>query len=442
MIIVSINISFTMRPKKKWFSKPQLNFDQAVRTLEELKAEHGYLMDVQNDYIRIEFCPEGYFWIHKDTENGQLSGECQTNVAGAGFHAACVKLLEALAEKEKLELKVEDETEYFEHHDFDRMREEHFYPWLKSILNLICEKYAGTDFRICWPMDFYSPQTVEKTVVMPIRRFSVNEIKLFYNGKIRDFAREFFVWNEQERDAYFYRNSALNLMSTKCYFMPSSRSEEDRKINDSCIGLLEKGLSMRRNLAIPRNDYLELCRLAEREPADTSLAYEMEHECEIGYRKQVVHHPVGQFTLPVPGKYLEEYDADTHTMLYYDGEEDNWHNIRVTSYSYTQDANLEFFSTLFQNEDVEEVLDFSVGDGKCRLALYKPVTGEGGEEDIYYEMTGQMLLGNQMLLVSVTYQNEDEKDEIVKWYQEISGKEKTEPKEQVMEYHAQDGDDR
>ena len=46
--------------------------------------------------------------------------------AGAGFHAAAVRFLDELGQKRLNELLVDDETEYYNHRDFERMKREHF----------------------------------------------------------------------------------------------------------------------------------------------------------------------------------------------------------------------------------------------------------------------------------------------------------------------------
>lgn len=433
-MVMSIGFSFTMEPKRKFFQKPNIQYDKLIEVMKGISKEKECVLDIQNDYIKIEYCPEGYFWVCYDKDKNQLSGDCQTNVAGPGFHVAAIDYLEVLSKKENFKLDVEDETGYFQHRDFDRMREEHFYPWLKSILELICDKYTSSDFRICWPTDAFAPRSIDKTVVMPIRRFSINEIKLFRNGKISDFAKEFFCWNHRERDAYFYRNCGLVLMNTRCFFMPSIRSSQDETINKMCIQLLEQGLSMMKSIPFPREDYETLCKLDGRKPMDISASANLEHACEIGYRKQDISVLIGQFSITIPGSYLEEYNVENHTMLYYDGEEVNWHNIRITSYSFEGDQEAAFTEKLFVKREVEQIMEFPVGEGTCRLALFKPVSDEEESGIVYYHMAGQLLLGSQLLLISYTYGRKEEKDTIINWYQRICGKSGKKSQERLLSY--------
>ena len=66
------------------------------------------------------------------------------------------------------------------------------------------------------------------------------------------FARDFFIWNEIEKDAVYYRNCALVLLNQSCFFMPSSRCETDKKVNDRIIECLEKALAM--DSSLPRSE--------------------------------------------------------------------------------------------------------------------------------------------------------------------------------------------
>ena len=114
---------------------------QAVRSLAE---SGGQTVQEDNDHIWISFCPMGGISMTWEHENGLLgqwviSGECYSTPCGPGFHKAAVEFVDALGKSVLKGLTVSDETDYYSHRDFQRMKEEHFHPWLKMLVNLCRE---------------------------------------------------------------------------------------------------------------------------------------------------------------------------------------------------------------------------------------------------------------------------------------------------------------
>lgn len=85
-------------------------------------------------------------WERESGLRGQwlITGNCCSTPAGAGFHAAAIRFLDELGQKRLSELLVDDETEYYNHRDFERMKREHFYPWLNALKRHCAEREAGT----------------------------------------------------------------------------------------------------------------------------------------------------------------------------------------------------------------------------------------------------------------------------------------------------------
>lgn len=417
---MSIHISFTLKPRKRLFKTTVLDFDAVVAELKNLGKDEQIRIEEKSHDIKVTLCAQGFFWITYKMEKNELTGDIQTNVAGPGFHAASIDFLEKLSAKLRLKLKVEDDTGYVKHKDFERMRREHFYPWLNHIMGLLCGQFNKTDFKICWDEDSYSPTVIPGTVITPIRRFTLEEVRQFMELGADLFAKEFFVWNEKKRDALFYRNSAIAEMNIRCHFMPSDRSIWDGIENAVCIDLLEKALSYDSKLPFPKSEYLLLCKLQDQTPMDLNGVPELRHDCEIGYRRQEVLHQVGFFTYSVYGCCLEKYDREKNSKLYYDDAVGHWHNIRIASFQFN-DKKAEFSKDMFSSPNIEEIQDFRVSEGICKLAVYKPVPMEKSPEGYYYEMSAQMILENQLLLVTQTYCRKEEKEKILDWFRRIEG---------------------
>lgn len=305
---------------------------QMIRMLGE---EKRYEVRQEEDCMRVGFCRLGdVFFQFSSGLDGEIPaqmvyGECTSSLAGAGFHAAAVHFVEELARETDLEFILDDETGYGDDHDFERMREEHFYGWLKNLVAVCREREEkwpdAVSFGLCWDLDQYTPEEIPGTVFTPFGRFSVQKMLGWVeNEGIEPFAKEFFIWNEPGRDAGYYRNTALSLMWEECCFMPGSRSEWDKRMNDRIIDDLEKALLLDRGLPFPTEEYILLCRLNGREPEAVADVPVYEPDYPIGYKRGNVRDKIGTMTFVVPGSYLYEYDEDSNSHLWYDGLEEDW----------------------------------------------------------------------------------------------------------------------
>ncbi|WNY25505.1 hypothetical protein [Methanolapillus millepedarum] len=351
-----------------------------------------------DDAVFIHFCKAGdiVFWY----EDGILRGDCQTNAAGPGFHAAAVDFLDVFMVKSKLDVLVDDETDYYSHRDFEKMRREHFYNWLDNLVQAVYEQFQGAEVGnvfICWGPEQYEPIDIPNTVVTPVGRFSMKNL-LIRAKEIDTFAGDFFIWNSREKDARFYRNSALSMLWEDCFFMPSRRSPPDKKVNQDILWHLEKAMKMDSSLPFPVAEYLEICNLAGSKPKSVANLAAYESEFPVGYRKSDVHWRLGNLLLPFPGYFLYSKDRDGRDHVYHDNLEKNWYTYRMTAL-FGPEPQLDFDDDLFEGS-AEPPETFPVKDGICR-ASYSGKVKENGEE--YCQIVAEILSGNQVTLITVYF---------------------------------------
>lgn len=228
--------------------------------------------------------------------------------------------LERLAKKEKLKLRLEDRTGYYIKRDFLAMRQKYFYQWFSDLMKLVSGWSGDGEYMFCWPAVYYIPDRQEGKLVTHIRSFSFKEIKgMMHSGIGVAFARDFFVWNELEMDAYYYRNSAMVLLHQFCYFMPSARSRQDEQVNQQIIEFLETSLSMDRRLPFPKKEYLEVCSLDGHIPVDLEGVTALPEEVSIGCRKHLVYRKIGNMSFGIPGNFLYDESNSGSMDHYYDG---------------------------------------------------------------------------------------------------------------------------
>ena len=327
---MSIGLTFTGK-----IDSPQALMEAA----KVLAEERNYHLTAGEPGMKITMCPLGgelnILWRPEDDPAGPwlVRGECMSTPAGAGLHRAAVELLDVLPIRS---LAVEDETGFFQDRDFQKMKEEHFYPWLRTLVD-VCRQESGravSGMRLCWDLEQYTPEDIPDTVVTPMGRFRLQElVRMVEEGGIKALASRFFLWDGRTQDARFFRNRAINALWENCFFAPSLRSQEDAAINDSILDDLERSAKLDPSLALPRSAYLEVCALAGRKPALPD-GPELEEEFAPGYRKADVTHALGPLRLTLPGIYRyrwEVWDNGGGTHLWSDEASDSpvW---RVNAY--------------------------------------------------------------------------------------------------------------
>lgn len=301
---MSIGLRFTGR-----IDRPEALLEAA----KILAAEQNYYLTAGESGLKVVLCPlggeVGFFWHPGEDPAGPwlVRGGCVSTPAGAGLHRAAVELLDNLPIHA---LTVEDETGFCRHRDFQRMKEEHFYPWLRTLVD-VCRQESGkgvSGMQLCWDLEQYAPLDIPDTVVTPVGRFRLSElVNLLEEKGIEALADRFFLWNGRTRDAKFYRNRAINALWEKCCFAPSVRSWEDDAVNASILDDLERSAKLDPSLPLPRASYAEVCALAGRDPALPD-GPQLAEEFAPGYRKDLVTHNLGVLRLTLPGVLLYEWE--------------------------------------------------------------------------------------------------------------------------------------
>ena len=130
---MSIGLTFTGK-----INSPQALMEAA----QVLAEEQSYRLRAGETGLRVTMCPLGgdlnILWRPEGEPSGPwlVQGQCVSTPAGAGLHRAAVELLDNLPIHT---LSVEDETGFYRHRDFQRMKEEHFYPWLRTLVE-VCRR--------------------------------------------------------------------------------------------------------------------------------------------------------------------------------------------------------------------------------------------------------------------------------------------------------------
>lgn len=390
-----MSIGFTFHAKIKSLKKLQL-------AVENLAVNNGYHVACNDSYLTVSFCKLGEMIINHEKIDGEsedygvsINGDCQTNILGAGFHKAAIEFVDKLRKALGVEFEVEDDTDYYTERDFEKMKENHFYKWLEKIVEIVAdqEKKGSTSLSICWDLNTYMPESERGVIISPVGSFRISDVVgRIKNEGIDSFAKDFFIWNNPERDARFHRGLALHALWEDCYFMPSQRSDEDAEINGYIIKELEQAALLDPSLPFPKKEYETLCRFHGHSPISAKGIPIYETEFKIGYRRGVVSYKIGNLRFGIPGNYLTTYDDGT--VVYYDNESRYWHTVRCTAYSMKGEA--EYIDV---DDPIVEEGEFEGGSYR----IYDVGMEQDSEDEGPYPVYGcHVLSQNQFTLLTIS----------------------------------------
>lgn len=406
---MSIGFTFTGRVKKP---------EALIAAAKKLADERYYGLSQWENGLNISLCPlGGVLSVSWKKENGLFSqysveGQCVTTPAGPGLHKAAVEALDGLSIQK---LNVEDETEYFQHRDFDRMLREHFHPWLSTLVEMCAQKVSEGSYSqmcMCWDLDSYMPEDVPGTVVTPAGRFSAQKLKEMAETQgIVAMAERFFLWyHPGKRDALYNRNLALNMLWELCYYAPSSRHEEDASMNRTICDNLEMSAKLDPSLPLPRKAYEEICGLSGRTPT-LPAGPELEEEFEPGYRKGLVTYSIGPLRLTIPGLYRyerEQWDENSGCDKWWDETSLSpiW---RVNGYRMNQGE--ASFTPVFKDDN--DLTEFEIRGGAVQYGWRK--LEEDGQT--IYQVRAEVITGPSLFVITVTHLEPEERpgiEELIK----------------------------
>ncbi|MFZ5826740.1 MAG: hypothetical protein ACOY94_20820 [Bacillota bacterium] len=292
-----------------------------------LQSRFGYEVYQESPtQVVLEFGPTALLSLRVDAD--VIVGDAATTPGGPGFHKAVVDLLDELIETAGLSLEVEDETGYWRHRDFDRLRQEQM-TWLRALIRQV-SSWEQTTLRITWPVDGWAPAGATG-IVTPMGRFTHG----FLRGELErdglaEFAHRFFLWPNPERDAYYHRARALYQLWNECRWV-APRTEAEELLLSTIAGSLGTARRLDPALPLPLEAWSEVVTLLGGDPAGVVKGPDMAIGEPVGYRRGDVLEPFpGGWQVRLPGSFLPEPEEDGGAVYW-----DAGRNFRLTGYRYS-----------------------------------------------------------------------------------------------------------
>jgi len=333
--------------------------------------------------------------VYGSWEDGMLCISAKTSSAGPGYHAYLVELLDRMGIDP---LEVEDETEYYEHRDFERLQSS-MMGWLKALSKKIIEM-AGENYSILsinMPLDTV-PAENGRLACCPLGYIE----KEFFERAERDevSGQEFFVWWNEQQDAKFYKNCAMSLMWCDINWLVPETEVEQRAIR-AVLSCLEKAYSMDSKQDYPTAEWMELAQLSEDQKSIKKLKtiFGEGGTPSVGYLRKNINSSINGWRIEHSGMMHYELD-DNGTKVWWDDDM----TIRASTI------------TVKFNEDVEnksESLLKSVLEGETDYERFSPRNKEtpAAIQHVQIEEDGELLWQtrlfatseNVLLIISIYY---------------------------------------
>ncbi|WP_294730057.1 hypothetical protein [uncultured Faecalibaculum sp.] len=287
--------------------------DRSEKEIEELYQiigaiceREGIQAEERQDTVEILVCPQGKILVTEGDR--ELTLTANTRHAGAGFHAFCVDIFKDIEEEQPGKYELIDDLEYASDEDFHRLH--HVYEnELDYIRNLIL---TDPDFRrknYLYDETYYLPKAGDDEILTSRGPLSRRE---FQSMDLDDLMDWFYVWNDWDRDARFYRNAALTLLAKEGVGEYTVMNDATIKTANEICDYLEIAHEKDPELPLPVNTYFLLVNLLGRE--DRLKDCPRMKEPAVQYRQRDVYHLFADCQVVAPGAAERSFDPVTNSV--------------------------------------------------------------------------------------------------------------------------------
>ncbi|MGN1344725.1 MAG: hypothetical protein ACI4U3_09100, partial [Traorella sp.] len=359
---------------------------ELVDVISRVCEEEHYLFEWNHHEGMIYICPCGV--VEVQIENYYAILKSNTALVGPGFHVALCYLFKKIQSVSKVYLSMDDECEYLEDENFERIKEVYFYPYMKALMDRFSKMNDHDEATYAWDNRSYLPLAKEKRVITPFGYIHADECQCLDVVKA---SQCYYIWNEIEKDAYFYRNSALVSLWCDCLFENSIYDEKALSLSKSICDALEIAHQKDASLALPVDEYQMLCKLLNR-PIKIFDVEQYPNE-NVGYRKENVFYVYGNWFIYFEGKALQSFDD--HTMILETKEEHSTPiSMKITGYKNKE--KMDFYYRYLNRVNSLDNIDYQNENIHIKGVLH-----ELNDDTHTLYLQAQCISGNEMLMINV-----------------------------------------
>ncbi len=252
------------------------------------------------DRVEIIACPQGKIVVTED--DNDMIIRANTRHAGAGFHAFVVDILKDLQEEVQGEYEFCDDMEYDKDEDFERLQSL-YQDEMDYIRGVLLKNELFRQQNYMYDETFFLPMNMENRILTSTGDLDLKEFK---NMNTSDLMDNFYIWNDWDRDAKFYKNCALTLLAKEGVGKYTLMNDSTIKHANDICEYIEAAYQKDSTLSLPLEAYHDLCEKLDRENKITD-GVSMEQEV-IQYRTKEVYHLFDDARVVASGASERSYD--------------------------------------------------------------------------------------------------------------------------------------
>lgn len=261
--------------------------------------------------VDIYVCPQGT--IHVTEEDDELILSANTRFAGPGFHAFVVEfyldIMEELSAEAKQELhryELKDDLNY--DGDFEQLVQiyEDEIHYLKDVL-LKNKEVRNQNYM--YEDTYFIPILKDDQIVTATSIIDVDEFEKLSDAQLMD---SFYIWNNWDKDARFFKNAALLLLAKESFGKYANMTDITYRNANAICDYIELAHEEDANLRLPIKEYQLLCEYIDRTPKQLSCK-QMEEEV-FQYRLNEVYHLFENAKIVSSGLAQRSYDPISQSL--------------------------------------------------------------------------------------------------------------------------------
>jgi tetratricopeptide (TPR) repeat protein len=274
--------------------------NELYEVLDAICHREGVQIEDRLDHVDILVCPQGKIVVTEEGKDMYLTAN--TRHAGAGFHAFCVDIFKDIEEELPGEYELIDDLEFDKDEDFHRLH--HVYEnELDYLRKLLLQDPDMRAKNYLYDETFFLPIEKEGHINTAIGPMDTKE---FATVDLHDLMDAFYVWNDWDRDARFYKNAALTLLAKEGVGIYSKMNETTEKNANTICDYLEIAYEKDPQQPLPVKEYERLVfELGRDNLLKNAIAMEQE---AVAYREKEVYHLFEDVKVVADGAAERSYD--------------------------------------------------------------------------------------------------------------------------------------
>ncbi len=257
------------------------------------------------DEVVIYACPQGHIKVTEEDDMVLISAN--TRHGGAGFHAFVVEFCKDVQEELDGDYELIDDLNYADDQDFKHLQDIYI-DEITYMKDLLKKNLQVRQMNYMYQETFFLPLEKQNRILTATGDIDEEE---FMKMSEEDLLDAFYIWNNWEKDARYFKNAALMLLAKEGVGQYSTMNDATLKYANEICDYIELANQHDANLTLPMDAYRQICQYLEREIKID--APNMDQEV-IQYRLKDVYHLFEDAKIVADGACERSFDPVSQSL--------------------------------------------------------------------------------------------------------------------------------